>query len=176
MKQIKHLMILIAICSCLISLQSFAQNKSQTVKSHWSLSFNKFGPVKIGMKPIEAEKVLGYALQPDREVNPDECHFVSNGEKLPGVFFMVVGGRIVRIDIQENLYETDQGARIGMNEDQIKKIYPSSTVSIHPYDETGHYISIFSAKYGMIFSTDGKVVKGFRAGQADEVKWIEGCE
>jgi hypothetical protein len=103
---------------------------------------------------------------------------VINKKRVPGLLFMLVGGRIVRIDVTAEYYQTEAGARVGMTEEQIQKLYPGGAVSPDPYRPGGHHVSVYdkNKQYGMIFSTEGDVVKSFRIGQYNAVRWIESCE
>ena len=168
----------IAVCLLVVGNRVGAEEKPTPEAARWPLSFNGFGPVKIGMTAADAEKMLEFILHPDRDVHPDECHYVINKRRIPGLLFMLVGGRIVRIDVTAEYYQTDAGARVGMTEEQIKKLYPDGAVSPDPYLPGGHHLSVYdkNRRYGMIFSTEGNVVKSFRIGQYNEVRWIESCE
>ena len=168
----------IAVCMLVMGARVGAEEKPTSKAAGWPLSFNGFGPIKIGMTVADAEKILEFILHPDRDVHPDECHYVVNKKRVPGLLFMLVGGRIVRIDVTAEYYQTDAGARVGMTEEQIKKLYPDGAVSPDPYRSGGHQVSVYDKKkqYGMIFLTEGNVVTSFRIGQYNEVRWIESCE
>jgi len=168
----------IAVCMLAMGNRIGAEEKPAGAVAGWFLSVNSFGPIKIGMTLDDAEKILKFFLNPDRDVYPGECHYVINKKRLPGLLFMLVGGKIVRIDVTAEHYQTDVGARVGMTEEQIKKLYPEGEVSPDPYRPGGQRVSVYdkNKQYGMIFSTEGNVVKSFRIGQYNEVRWIESCE
>ncbi len=126
----------------------------------WMLSFKGFGPVRVGMTVREAEKALKMKLQEDAaaESEPEGCHHASNDAALPGVSFMVEGGKIVRIEINAGDYRSAGGVRIGMTEQDVKKRHPNIKSQEHHYDPSGHYLSLQSEdhRYGIVFETDGK--------------------
>ncbi|MCB4757266.1 MAG: hypothetical protein LHV69_09630 [Elusimicrobia bacterium] len=155
-----------------------AEEKPLSRVAGWSLSMKGFGPLHVGMTVEEAEKILKVDLEADRKGNPNDCHYAMNGKSLPGLSFMVLNGQIVRIDVTKDFYKTSGGARIGMTEEQVRKLYPRGDVSGHPYDKNGHTLRVSDkgAKHGLIFETDGKLVTSFRAGKYTPVQWIEGCE
>jgi hypothetical protein len=143
----------------------------------WSLSFDGFGPVKVGMTVPEAEKALNMRLGADRA--PDEtCHYVLNEKQLSGVGFMVLEGRIARIDVSTRDHPTWRGARVGATEAELRRLHPQIAVNSHPYDDRGHDLRLASRdrRRALIFETDGQVVTSFRAGMAKAVAYIEGCE
>ncbi len=144
--------------------------------ARWTLSFEGFGPVKIGMTVREAEKALGMKLVENEVSEP--CHYAWREGELPGVGFMVLDGKIVRIDVTKDAYRAESGARVGAAEEEIRRLHPQIQVERHPYDDDGHYLVLADRdrRYGMIFETNGKVVTSFRAGERKPVGYIEGCE
>ncbi len=145
----------------------------------WTLSFQGFGPVRVGMTVPEAEKALKMKLHEDEtdKSEPEGCHYASNEDVLPGVGFMVEGGKVVRIDISSGVYRTVGGVQIGMTEQDVKKRHPNIKTEEHHYDPTGHYLSLASKdlRYGIVFETDGKVVTNYRSGKRGPVAYVEGC-
>jgi outer membrane protein assembly factor BamE (lipoprotein component of BamABCDE complex) len=162
------------------SFTALAQNSAasaQNQASVYSVSYNSFANVKVGMTISEAAKALGTRLI--REANQDDsCYYVTPNNNFKGVAFMMTNKRIARIDINNKSYATERGARVGDAESRIKQLYKGMVkVSRHPYDERGHYlqIDIKGTKYSMIFETDGKRVTSYRVGKREEVGYIEGC-
>ncbi|HKQ57699.1 MAG TPA: hypothetical protein VJY35_07505 [Candidatus Eisenbacteria bacterium] len=138
-----------------------------------------FGPVRAGMTLAEAEHALGaplVLLGPKME----PCHYVMVQGR-PGIAFMVIDGRIARLDVRpQGTVKTAEGAGIGDTEERIQALYPGRVeVQPHKYVD-GHYLIVTPAapadsSYRMIFETDGKRVTGYRTGRLPEVRWIEGC-
>lgn len=138
-----------------------------------------FGPVRTGMTVAEAEHALGaplVLLGPRME----PCHYLAvDGQ--PGVAFMIIDGRIARVDVRRHAtVQTAEGAGIGDTEARIHALYPGRVeVQPHKYAE-GHYLIVTPAApadsaYRLIFETDGKRVTTFRTGRLPEVGWVEGC-
>ena len=143
-----------------------------------TVSFNSFGPAKIGMTVSQAAKVLGVPVTRDAGYEGNDCYYASPKRGFKDIAFMMSGQRIVRIDIDSKEYATDRGARVGDTEAQIKRLYKGKVkVSQHPYVDNGHYLEVEfgGGKYSLIFETDGKRVTRFRAGRSPEVGYIEGC-
>ena len=135
------------------------------------------------MTVIEATKAVGLPARTEGDLASQGCFYYKFQGGVPGLSMMVVGDRIVRIDIRESSkITTRSGAGIGSTEDQVKALYPGQIeVTPHPYVKGGHYLtfvprSTADSKYRIIFETDqrGKVTE-FRAGQLPEVTAIEGC-
>lgn len=139
------------------------------------VTYNSFGKIKVGMTVRQASQAFGVELIAPNGTG--ECYYVEPKRGTKGVDFMVIEGKIARIDIAGKAYATDKGAKIGDTEAKIKSLYKG--IKIHPqkYDEKRHYMEIYSRdkKYLLIFETDGKVVTGFRVGKAEEVSWVERC-
>jgi hypothetical protein len=147
------------------------------------LVINGIHPIRIGMTVVEATKAVGLPARTDGDVASQGCFYYKFQGGVPGLSMMVVGDRIVRIDIgQDSKITTRSGAGIGSTEDQIKEMYPGQIkVTRHPYVKGGHYLtfvpkSAADSKYRIIFETDRKdKVTEFRVGQIPEVEAIEGC-
>ena len=157
----------------IMSPLSSGQNKRT---SQYVISYNGFGPVKVGMTVSEASKALSIPLVREQGYEGD-CYYVAPKQGLKDVSFMVTGKRISRIDVSNRGYATDRGARVGDTEARIMKLYRGMVkVSPHPYVD-GHYLRIDGkgGKFSIIFETDGKRVTSFRAGKSREVGYIEGC-
>ncbi len=143
-----------------------------------AVRFDGFGPVKVGMSVVQASAVLGLEL---KEEDPDEseesCSYVSS-PALTGIAFMVFRGKVARVDVvRDSRYRTTAGARVGMTEAEILRLYPKITVTPNPYDDDWHDLRVDSrdGRFALIFTTDGKAVVGYRSGLREPVGWIEGC-
>lgn len=154
------------------------------------LSLDGIGPVDVGMTLEQASAAAGTQIRflPEgRAVNP-ECDYARGVNGPEGVAFMVVNGRIRRVDVGTYLpgmhpseVRTVSGIGLGSTEDEVKRTYPGRIrVEPHPYNPDGRYLVYTPndpalSHLGMIFETDGQRVTSFRAGEADQVSWIEGC-
>ncbi len=136
------------------------------------------GPVIVGMTLTDAASSIGAV--PDIPPANLECSVVRASGAPAGVSFMVVSGRIVRIDIDSGTVTTDVGARVGDTESRVMELYgPRVTAGPHKYTD-GKYLTVVpegadSSRYRLIFETDGQRVLRFRSGQLPEVAWVERC-
>lgn len=142
-----------------------------------AVNYMGFGALRAGMTVAEAEQALGAKL-PLLGPSMEPCHYVSL-QGSPGVAFMVIDGRIARVDVQrESPIKTAEGAGIGDPEDRIRALYPG-TIETQPHKYSdGNYLIVRApadSNYRIIFETDGKRVTSYRAGRMPEVRWVEGC-
>jgi hypothetical protein len=150
------------------------------------LSLDGLGPVDIGMTPAEASAAAGVSIRvlPEMDLGRG-CAYARADRGPEDRLFMVLDGRIVRIDIGRpgvtRSTTTVSGIGVGSTEDEVKREYPGRiTVQPHPYVPAGHYLVYTPVERSyqhlrLLFETDGRVVTTFRAGLADPVSWIEGC-
>jgi hypothetical protein len=143
---------------------------------------NGLGPVLVGMTVAEAEQVAGRRFDTDQEGPAGTACLYSKPQGLPGVGFMVIDGKIARIDVWSNpKIKTFWGAKIGDSEARIKQLYGNQIeVQQHEYRPQGHYL-VFVPKdkadknFRVVFETDGQKVTQFRSGRVPEVEYVEGC-
>jgi len=137
------------------------------------------GDLRIGM-PLAELRRRGATMDENPFEDEADCDFW----RLPGrqgLAFMVVGGRVVRIDIDNPAYRTASGAHVGMSEAEVRAVYGAQMrVEPHPYTgPEGHYL-VFRARgepYGMIFETHYETHRAetMRVGLWQYVQLIEGC-
>ena len=143
------------------------------------VTLHGIGALRIGLPAAELRR-----MGATEDENPLEDEGDCNYWRLPGrdgLAFMVVGGRVVRIDIDDPAYRTVSGAHVGMSEAQVRAIYGAAMrVEPQPYTgPEGHYL-IYRARaepYGLIFATDyenGRT-ESLRVGLWRYVQLIEGC-
>jgi hypothetical protein len=143
---------------------------------------NGLGPVLVGMTVAEAEKAAGRKFDTDKEGPAGDVCLYSTPRGLPGVGFMVINGKIARVDVWNNRnITTFRGAKIGDSEARIKQLYGRQIqVKQHEYRPNGHYL-VFVPKdkadrnFRVVFETDGQKVTQFRSGRIPEVEYVEGC-
>jgi hypothetical protein len=135
--------------------------------------------VQIGM-PLSEAVNMGL-LSENPNLKP-ECDYVfpAVGSGIPeGVSVMVVRGRLARIDVDTGAVTTEEGARIGDTEAQLRELYEGVDVTPHKYIAKGHYFTVrgdsASAGKAIVFETDGQKVTMFRSGRFPEVGWVEAC-
>lgn len=143
------------------------------------VSYDRFGPVKIGMTLPQAARALGVSVTRDAGYDGDGCYYASPKEGgFKSVAFMMSGRRIVRVDVDNGDYATNRGARVGDSEARIKRLYRSRYKVIpHKYLDDGHYLEVEAenGRYYIIFETDGKRVTRYRVGIPEYVGYVEGC-
>jgi hypothetical protein len=129
----------------------------------------------------EASTVLGEPLKLDT-TDPEACDYVFPNSVPKGVAFMVIGGRIERVDVDTTGVETISGVHVGFTEAQVKEKYAGHIqTKPHPYTEPdGHYLVYVprdpsDTAFGLIFETFRDTVTSFRAGRRPAVEYIEGC-
>ena len=148
--------------------------------TQWKVSESAIGPVQIGMTLEEADGVLGGHLVPEEPLD-SACDYVSARGVDAEVSFMVVGGRIARVDVRDTAITTNEGARVGDPEDRVRKLYEGRvTVEPHKYVPRGRYLLVSprdqaDTTHLLLFETDGARVTEYRAGRVPEVQWVEGC-
>jgi hypothetical protein len=142
------------------------------------LTMRGIGDLRIGM-PVAALRRMHAAGEayPDQEV---DCSYWRS-PRWPGIAIMVSGGRVVRIETEDRRYRTASGARIGMTEAEIRRLY-GAAMRVEPHHYTGpdgHYL-IYQARsepYGLIIETDAGTGRAsqIRVGTWEAVQLVEGC-
>ena len=140
-----------------------------------------YGPVTIGMTVEQASRALGVALEPAAppEEGVGDCYFVYPVGSEERVGFMIAGGTVARVDVNEPGILTDAGVGVGSTEAEVKAAYgPGLEITGHKYTwmEGGHYL-IVEPRPGnkLVFESDGTTVTTYRAGRVPEVEYVEGC-
>lgn len=144
--------------------------------SPWAVSETGAGPVRVGMTTAEARLATGGALSLPVSLDAS-CEHVRVREAPGGLRFMVVGGRVVRVEVDSATVPTSRGARVGDSEARIRELYGAGVrTEAHRYT-TGHYLVVPSPDTTrlVVFETDGRVVTRYYAGRMPEVRWVEGC-
>lgn len=146
------------------------------------LALTSLGPVRVGMTPEEASRAAGTKIV-EWGTNPERyCLYYRPQGEPKDVSFMVVEGRIARIDIDTRSMTTLGGAKIGDSEARIRELYPGQIKSEpHEYVPGGKYLIFVpqdpsQSNYRVVFETDASgIVTRFRSGKLPEVKYVEGC-
>jgi len=140
------------------------------------LTLHGIGSLRIGT-PVAALRRMGATGEnyPDPDV---DCSY-WRARQWPGLLMMVSSGRVVRLETTDRRYRTASGARVGMTEAEIRRLYgPAMRVQPHPYTgPEGHYL-VYRARsepYGLIIETDGRRATQVRVGTWEAVQLIEGC-
>jgi hypothetical protein len=141
------------------------------------------GPITFGMTVQQAERAGSVRLVGLGDHFGNCSYVVPRGWKLrvgntvvDPVAFMVISGRILRVDVQSGSTPTSAGIRIGSTEPQIRQAYPGRVAVSHNIYGTRQLTVVpAEAGYRIVFASDGKKVMYFRAGRLREVNAQEGC-
>jgi hypothetical protein len=141
------------------------------------------GPIRFGMTVQQAERAGGVRLVGLGDHLGNCSYVVPRGWKLrvgntvvDPVAFMVISGRIFRVDVQAGSTPTSAGIRIGSTEPQIRQAYPGRVAVSHNLYGTRQLTVVpAEAGYRIVFASDGRKVMYFRAGRLREVNAQEGC-
>jgi hypothetical protein len=177
-RQIKPLIVLVGFFAAIFLVIMPASGQSQLTTTS-KLAIDGIGPIRVGMTIGEAEASARTRLL-SLGGKLENCWYVKPQGGPRDISFMVIDGKIARVDINGNSpITTISGAKIGDSEDRIKSLY-AVRITPHEYVRGGHYLTFvpndtFDQQYRMVFETDGKRVKQIRAGRLPEVEYVEGC-
>ncbi len=149
-----------------------------TDPASWKVNTRGIGPISAGMTVAEANAASGNRLIVPAKL--EECDFVRTGRGPDDLLFMVIEGKIARVDVaRSSTVTTEAGAKIGDTEDRIKALYPGVAVQPHKYTD-GHYLVVTPSAttdqaYRIVFETDGQKVLRYRSGRMPAVEYVEGC-
>lgn len=141
------------------------------------VSLGRIGNVQVvGMTVQQASMALGIKIINGTDDVNEGCSYAEPEGGKAGFSFMVIKGRIARIDVTENNIPYEGGIRIGDSEEKVKSLFRGRLkIEPHTYDEKGHYLEVNNGNFGVVFETDGKQVTGIRSGKAPEFQYVEGC-
>jgi len=146
----------------------------------WEVSIRGYGPIESGMTLAEAEKAASRSFERSDSLESG-CHMVRlAGDSGKGPLFMVIDGRVARVDVTEPGIRTSHKVSVGDDEAKIAKVYPERiTVSPHKYT-AGHYMTVgprteADSGFELVFETESLRVTRYRAGRLPEVEYVEGC-
>ncbi len=149
------------------------------------LTVDGIRPIKVGMTVAEASKAAGTPLVSldvnGRPLPPNWGGYTIEPKDSPkGIFFLVVFGRIARVDLGNRQITTQCGAKIGDTEARIKALYPGQIqVTPDKYVESLHNLTLVpkdskDSNYRIVFKTYGSRVTSIRSGKIPEVEYVEG--
>jgi hypothetical protein len=142
------------------------------------MTLRGLGPLRVGLGTAElSRRFRARAGEPYPDPEVDCAYWTS--PLYPGVQLMVSGGRLVRLETEDPRYRTPTGARVGMTESTLRRLYGARMrVEPHPYmGPEGKYLIVRarSEPLGLIIETwDGRA-RSLRVGYWRSVQLIEGC-
>jgi hypothetical protein len=141
----------------------------------WSLRMDGIGPLALGMRFDEANRLLGGTLRREQP-GSDECYYASIG-KHPNVLLMFADDVLRRVDVTGNGPRTAAGVAIGDPVQRVFEVYPKVASAPNAYDDRERYLTVRSpnGELALRFETLEGRVGGFYAGRFKEVQYIEGC-
>ncbi|MDQ3643067.1 MAG: hypothetical protein M3450_16775 [Actinomycetota bacterium] len=147
------------------------------------LRLDGIGPIQVGMTLAEATVAAGVPVRidPRTDLGRGCAHAFADGGP-QGVRFMVVDGRIVRIEVIRSSILTLSGVGTGSTVDEVLATYPNR-IRVQPNPYSGHlggrdllYVTDEASSHlGLMFETDGHSVRTFRSGFLGAVMAPEGC-
>lgn len=147
-----------------------------TPSNAWVVTEHGIGKLTAGMTVAEAKAAVpGFSVPASRDSTA--CTYGKANSLPAGVFVMVEGGKVARVEVRRGSVATSAGAKIGDSEERIKSLYPSATSTPHKYLPAGHYLNYAPSGSNdkIVFETDGKRVTTYRAGMQPQVDYVEGC-
>ena len=169
----------------------------QGLTANSPVKLTSVGPVVIGMTLEQVAAAAGVDLtrQPDFDaaVAEKNCAYVSpstipgyspppeSGNKSP-LAFMIVDGKLARIDILGGDFATDQGIKVGSAESAVTEAYGGGS-PLPPRAFVGPPYRYLTASprdaedqgFKMVFESDGAKVVNYRVGKEPEVENRQGC-
>ncbi|BAQ65233.1 hypothetical protein [Geminocystis sp. NIES-3709] len=162
------------------AIEPLTQEQGLTDRS--KLSINGIGKIRVGMTVAEANKTANTKLVQTKSGGEPYCLYFQPQNAPKNVSFMVIEGRIARIDVNNSQISTISGVRIGDRGSKIKSLYPQQIqVTPHHYVAKGGYYYTFIPKdkadqnYRVVFEVINDRVTTMRSGKLPEVEFIEHC-
>jgi hypothetical protein len=149
-------------------------------REQWEVSIRAYGPIEWGMTLAEAEKAAGRSFEKSDSLESGCRQIRLAGDSGKGPLFMVVDGRIARVDVTDPGIQTNHKVAVGDDETRVQSMY-SERVTVSPHKYTaGHYLTVgprtaADSGYELVFETDSQRVTRYRAGRLPEVEYVEGC-
>jgi len=106
------------------------------------------------------------------------CFYVTT-KKQPRLSFMMLQGRLARIDVRDPGVTTTAGIQVGDSEKHARQVYGSRLkVGPHKYIDNGHYLTAKSSdgRYGIRFETDDEKITLYYAGRFGAIQLVERCQ
>jgi hypothetical protein len=144
----------------------------------WIVREDGAGPVRVGMALTELNTALHERFVLPKAKDEQACFYVTPRTQ-PKVAFMILDGRLGRIDVNKAGVKTSLGIQVGESEKKALESYGKTLkVGPHKYIDNGHYLTAKSADghYGIRFETEDGKITSFYAGLYEAIQYVEGCE
>jgi hypothetical protein len=168
----RTLTVIIASCAALSACRRDAEPAA------WQVGIAHYGPLQYGMDVPAAEAAIGRSLMDVTDREPDWCDYAFLPVGSDTVAVMVVGRRVVRVDVDRRGISTDRGVRVGDPASRVREAY-AERVSVEPHRYIdGQYLIVTAESPGttaIVFETSADTIINYRAGVLPEVRWVEGC-
>ena len=113
-----------------------------------------------------------------KDKDEQACFYVTPKTQ-PKAAFMILNGRLGRIDVDKAGVKTSLGIQVGDSEKKALEAYGKTLkVGPHKYIDNGHYLTAKSedVHYGIRFETENGKITSFYAGLFEAIQYVEGCE
>ena len=144
----------------------------------WVVGLDGVGPVRIGMTLAQLNKALDEKFETPAAKDQADCFYVTTS-KPAKLLFMMLEGRVARIDVREPGIKTASGIQVGDSEAQARKVY-GARLKVEPqkYVEHGHYLTVNSSdgRRGIRFEAAGGKITSYYAGRDQAILLVEGCQ
>lgn len=144
----------------------------------WIVHDDGAGPVRVGMTLTELNTTLHERFMLPKDKDEQAC-FYATPKIQPKVAFMILNGRLGRIDVGKAGVKTSLGIQVGDSEKKALEAYGKTLkLGPHKYIDNGHYVTAKSADghYGIRFETENGKITTFYAGLYEAIQYVEGCE
>jgi len=139
-------------------------------------TFDGIGRARVGATVAQLRDA---GSVPDAPAADAACRIVRLDWMPAGTRAMFAHDTLVRIEVDSTAtIHTVEGAAVGDAESRIHELYPRVETQPDKYVATNHNLIVVSPNdtlRRMIFTTDGKTVRGYRIGRRPEVDFVEGC-
>jgi len=170
-----------AVASVPVAGAQFASAGDEKLTTQSKISTVGLGPVRVGMTKREATEAAGRAL---RFLGPatGNCRQMKPRRGPVKAVFMLIDGRVARVDVDQPSITTRSGVGVGDTEAKVRSTYPGRIRrSPHQYVPGGEYLEFVprdssEQDYRVIFETNAaNRVTLIRAGTLPGVRYAEGC-
>jgi hypothetical protein len=150
----------------------------------WQVSERGAGPVLVDMSLDELRQALGGDVRVEgANAGPEACVYAQSPALPAGVRVMLVGPRVVRVEVDSGATASSAGVRIGDTEARVREAYAGREIRVQPHKYTaGSYLIVLPNAPGdtlprLVFETDSATgaVTRFRGGIFPPVEYVEGC-